>query len=83
MAAPNPGRIHWSEGQYSSIGGTVNGIRLFTIDWRTIRADKDWILTSHLPHPAGRLGDFDTTAEAYAAAEETLEQFVSRIGARF
>lgn len=73
-------RITWKDSYY----GFVNGIRLFTISRHVVRSDPGWIMQTELPGKWKNAPWMDDDKKALEAkAEEILEVFVKKMGARF
>lgn len=69
----------WSDDNSEERTGKIGDVSLFIAHrWK----GGTWLLDTRLP-PLDRLGSFESFAEASAAAEAALEEFVARVGARF
>jgi Ser/Thr protein kinase RdoA (MazF antagonist) len=75
-------RITWRDGEYGSIHGFVNDVRMFNINHSVTRG-AGWELRGRLPGIKEHLGAFPETGEAKARAEAVLTRFMDRIGATF
>lgn len=73
--------IEWTEGAFSSHYGHVGKIRLFGVHWSSTRHSdgRMYVLTTDLPGFSRKVDGlrFRTVAEAKAAAEPIMAEFLS------
>jgi hypothetical protein len=73
--------ITWKQGKYSGEGGSVGGVSLFGITYRTQRGAPAWTMTASLPGLESRQWQDDDRDVLKATAERVLDEWLARIGA--
>jgi hypothetical protein len=76
-------RITWKDGEYASATGHVGRLRLFTISYKTRRADPDFTLSTDLMGFTTQEWKNDDENVLKERAERVLEAFVKELGAVF
>lgn len=72
-------RLTWEDGAYNSCTGLAGGFRLFSITWKSRRADPNWLMRCDLPGLAGREWKNDEQDVLKAEAEDLLAAWLRRV----
>lgn len=73
--------ITWREGHYNSFQGYAGKVRLFTISWRTVRSEPDWLMKTSLPGFDSHAWRDDARIALERLAEDVLDKWLAAIGA--
>jgi len=72
--------VEWSPGEHNSYYGVAGSkVLLFTINWKLVSKDPDWVLRTTLP---GLSGPWKSDDRAYLerVADKVLESWLAKIG---
>ncbi len=73
-------RIEWQDGQYNTKYGVVDGLRLFSITWKSRSEDPNWLMRCDLPGYDGREWKNNDDRMLKGAAESTLALWLAKVG---
>ena len=71
--------IDWKDSQYATRHGSVSGLQLFTISWKSTREDPNWVMSCSLPGLEGERWRDDHETVLIAKAREVLADWLRRV----
>ena len=71
--------LNWREGQYTSSHGYAGPLHVFTISWKTLREDPNWIMACSLPGLEGKRWKHDDREALRERAGRILADWLQQV----
>ena len=72
-------QIEWREGRYAANSGHVGKLHLFTVAWKSVSTDPNWVMSCMLPGLEGQRWKDDNENVLRELAVQVLADWLQRV----